>query len=70
MIFFIDHDGERLILVERDGTWAAAEVVSTARDYYNSSIAGNGAYFGVADWLVLLLVSGLILGGWLREGRR
>lgn len=25
------------------------------RDYYNSSIAGNGAYFGVADWLVLLL---------------
>ncbi len=26
-----------------------------ARDYYNSSIAGNGAYFGVAPWLVLLL---------------
>ncbi|RPA19612.1 glycosyltransferase family 87 protein [Gordonia sp. OPL2] len=26
-----------------------------ARDYYNSSIAGNGAYFGVADWLVVLL---------------
>ncbi|QTI66960.1 glycosyltransferase family 87 protein [Gordonia polyisoprenivorans] len=25
------------------------------RDYYNSSIGGNGAYFGVADWLVLLL---------------
>ena len=25
------------------------------RDYYNSSIAGNGAYFGVEDWLVLLL---------------
>ncbi|MEO9328623.1 glycosyltransferase family 87 protein [Gordonia aurantiaca] len=26
-----------------------------ARDYYNSSIAGNGAYFGVAPWLILLL---------------
>ena len=26
-----------------------------ARDYYNSSIAGNGAYFGVAPWLVVLL---------------
>ncbi|GAC68877.1 glycosyltransferase family 87 protein [Gordonia soli] len=26
-----------------------------ARDYYNSSIAGNGAYFGVADWLVIVL---------------
>lgn len=26
-----------------------------ARDYYNSSIAGNGAYFGVADWLIVLL---------------
>ena len=29
--------------------------LSEVRDYYNSSIAGNGAYFGVADWLVLLL---------------
>ncbi|MFT4044838.1 MAG: glycosyltransferase family 87 protein [Gordonia sp. (in: high G+C Gram-positive bacteria)] len=26
-----------------------------ARNYYNSSIAGNGAYFGVAPWLVVLL---------------
>ncbi len=26
-----------------------------SRDYYNSSISGNGAYFGVADWLVILL---------------
>lgn len=29
--------------------------LGTARDYYNSSIAGNGLYFGVADWLILLL---------------
>ncbi|MEE3850515.1 glycosyltransferase family 87 protein [Gordonia sp. LSe1-13] len=39
-----------------------------ARDYYNSSIAGNGAYFGVADWLVLLLriafVAMAIFGLW------
>lgn len=26
-----------------------------SRDYYNSSISGNGAYFGVADWLVIVL---------------
>jgi arabinofuranan 3-O-arabinosyltransferase len=26
-----------------------------ARDYYNSSIAGNGAYFGVDEWLIILL---------------
>lgn len=26
-----------------------------ARDYYNSSIAGNAAYFGVAPWLAILL---------------
>lgn len=26
-----------------------------SRDYYNSSISGNGAYFGVADWLIVLL---------------
>ncbi|MED5800251.1 glycosyltransferase family 87 protein [Gordonia sp. Z-3] len=32
-----------------------------ARDYYNSSIAGNGAYFGVADWLVLLLRIAFVL---------
>lgn len=29
--------------------------LSATRDYYNSSIAGNGLYFGVADWLVILL---------------
>ncbi|AZG44208.1 Alpha-(1-_3)-arabinofuranosyltransferase [Gordonia insulae] len=29
--------------------------LNEARDYYNSSIGGNGAYFGVADWLILLL---------------
>ncbi|MGV9713375.1 glycosyltransferase family 87 protein [Gordonia sp. NPDC003424] len=29
--------------------------LNEARDYYNSSIAGNGAYFGVADWLIILL---------------
>ncbi len=27
------------------------------RDYYNSSIAGNGAYFGVQSWLVLCCAS-------------
>ena len=32
-----------------------------ARDYYNSSIAGNGAYFGVAPWLVLLLRVAFVL---------
>ncbi|TYQ11244.1 UNVERIFIED_ORG: arabinofuranan 3-O-arabinosyltransferase [Gordonia westfalica J30] len=32
-----------------------------ARDYYNSSIAGNGAYFGVAPWLVLLLRIAFVL---------
>ena len=26
-----------------------------ARDYYNSSIAGNGIYFGIADWLIIVL---------------
>jgi arabinofuranan 3-O-arabinosyltransferase len=26
-----------------------------ARDYYNSSITGNGQYFGLPEWLVLLL---------------
>ncbi|MGO3327940.1 glycosyltransferase family 87 protein [Gordonia sp. (in: high G+C Gram-positive bacteria)] len=26
-----------------------------SRDYYNSSITGNGAYFGIDGWLVLLL---------------
>ncbi|MFW0784836.1 glycosyltransferase family 87 protein [Gordonia sp. CPCC 206044] len=35
--------------------------LSEARDYYNSSIAGNGAYFGVADWLVLLLRIAFVL---------
>ncbi|GAA1480610.1 arabinofuranan 3-O-arabinosyltransferase [Gordonia sinesedis] len=35
--------------------------LGTARDYYNSSIAGNGIYFGVADWLVLLLRIAFIL---------
>ena len=29
--------------------------LGATRDYYNSSIAGMGAYFGVADWLVILL---------------
>lgn len=29
--------------------------LGTTRDYYNSSIAGNGLYFGVADWLIILL---------------
>lgn len=29
--------------------------LNEARDYYNSSIAGNGAYFGVADWLIVVL---------------
>ncbi len=32
-----------------------------ARDYYNSSIAGNGAYFGVAPWLVLVLRIAFVL---------
>ncbi|MGV9792394.1 glycosyltransferase family 87 protein [Gordonia sp. NPDC003422] len=42
-------------------TDAKAFVTETApylfesRDYYNSSISGNGAYFGVAPWLILLL---------------
>ncbi|MFT4127938.1 MAG: glycosyltransferase family 87 protein [Gordonia sp. (in: high G+C Gram-positive bacteria)] len=29
--------------------------LAETRDYYNSSIGGNGIYFGVADWLILLL---------------
>ncbi|ETA06304.1 glycosyltransferase family 87 protein [Gordonia alkanivorans] len=32
-----------------------------ARDYYNSSIAGNGAYFGVSPWLVLLLRAAFVV---------
>ena len=31
------------------------------RDYYNSSIAGNGAYFGVQSWLVLVLRIAFVL---------
>ncbi len=26
-----------------------------SRDYFNSSIVGNGAYFGLPEWLILLL---------------
>lgn len=29
--------------------------LNATRNYYNSSIAGNGAYFGVADWLIVVL---------------
>ncbi|MEU8898666.1 glycosyltransferase family 87 protein [Nocardia sp. NPDC048505] len=29
--------------------------LSETRDYFNSAIVGNGAYYGVADWLVWLL---------------
>ncbi|MEP9392655.1 glycosyltransferase family 87 protein [Gordonia sp. VNQ95] len=29
--------------------------LGSTRDYYNSSISGNGAYFGVADWLIIVL---------------
>lgn len=29
--------------------------LTSTRDYYNSSITGNGAYFGVADWLIVVL---------------
>jgi arabinofuranan 3-O-arabinosyltransferase len=32
-----------------------------ARDYYNSSIVGNGAYFGVQTWLVVLLRIAFVL---------
>ncbi|UQE73270.1 DUF2029 domain-containing protein [Gordonia sp. PP30] len=35
--------------------------LSETRDYYNSSIAGNGAYFGVADWLIILLRIAFVL---------
>jgi arabinofuranan 3-O-arabinosyltransferase len=29
--------------------------ISTTRDYFNSSIAGNGIYYGLPFWLILLL---------------
>jgi arabinofuranan 3-O-arabinosyltransferase len=29
--------------------------IMTARDYFNSSIAGNGIYYGLPTWLILLL---------------
>ncbi|CAM3638033.1 glycosyltransferase family 87 protein [Smaragdicoccus niigatensis] len=29
--------------------------LSTPRDYFNSAIVGNGAYFGVAPWLLLVM---------------
>ncbi|WP_414976581.1 glycosyltransferase family 87 protein [Gordonia sp. (in: high G+C Gram-positive bacteria)] len=32
-----------------------APYIFESRDYYNSSITGLGAYFGVAGWLILLL---------------
>jgi arabinofuranan 3-O-arabinosyltransferase len=32
-----------------------------ARDYYNSSIAGNGAYFGVQPWLLYVLRIAFVL---------
>ncbi|BDH57153.1 hypothetical protein MTP03_20920 [Tsukamurella sp. PLM1] len=32
-----------------------------ARDYYNSSIQGNAQYFGLPDWLSLLLRAGVVI---------
>ncbi|ADG78509.1 Arabinofuranan 3-O-arabinosyltransferase OS=Tsukamurella paurometabola (strain ATCC 8368 / DSM/ CCUG 35730 / CIP 100753 / JCM 10117 / KCTC 9821 / NBRC 16120 / NCIMB 702349 / NCTC 13040) OX=521096 GN=Tpau_1896 PE=3 SV=1 [Tsukamurella paurometabola] len=32
-----------------------------ARDYYNSSISGNAAYFGLPDWLTLLLKAAVVV---------
>ncbi len=29
--------------------------IATTRDYFNSSIAGNGLYYGLPTWLILLL---------------
>jgi arabinofuranan 3-O-arabinosyltransferase len=29
--------------------------IATTRDYFNSSIAGNGAYYGLPTWLILVL---------------
>ncbi|MBJ7288366.1 glycosyltransferase family 87 protein [Williamsia sp.] len=35
--------------------------LTEARDYYNSSIAGNGAYFGVQSWLIYVLRIAFVL---------
>lgn len=35
--------------------------LAETRDYYNSSISGNAMYFGVADWLVILLRIAFVL---------
>ncbi|MCK0440507.1 DUF2029 domain-containing protein [Gordonia alkaliphila] len=35
--------------------------LSETRDYYNSSISGNALYFGVADWLVIVLRIAFVL---------
>ena len=32
-----------------------ARYIFTTRDYFNSSIAGNGIYYGLPIWLILLL---------------
>ncbi|MYR05778.1 DUF2029 domain-containing protein [Gordonia sp. SID5947] len=44
-----------LVVDPKDFITRTMPYLNEARDYYNSSIAGNGAYFGVADWLIILL---------------
>lgn len=44
-----------LIVDSKDFLSRTAPYLFASRDYYNSSITGNGAYFGIDGWLVLLL---------------
>jgi arabinofuranan 3-O-arabinosyltransferase len=38
-----------------------AKYIFTTRDYFNSSIAGNGLYYGLPAWLIVLLRLGFVV---------
>lgn len=44
-----------LVVDAKDFLTRTVPYLSETRDYFNSSIAGNGIYFGVAPWLILVL---------------
>ena len=50
-----------LIVDAKDFIVRTAPYLFASRDYYNSSISGNGAYFGVDGWLILVLRIAFVL---------
>ncbi|WP_433593917.1 glycosyltransferase family 87 protein [Nocardia sp. CA-145437] len=44
------------LIVDFDQFWShTLPYLTESRDYFNSAIVGNGAYYGVADWLVWVI---------------